>query len=124
MKHKITRKHEYTETSYDKSWIWFVENAHGGCHLHIRQHSAGETGLRHYGGIEYHSRTPFGHGPDDAPDHRECYFLKCPCWHDGSSIAAEDAVSVFDPERNQHEEMFGYAERFMLMQQDTTNDRT
>lgn len=46
-------------------------------------------GAEHWNaGLETHSRTPMN--GDTAPDHAECWLLKCPCWHDGTSLYAQE----------------------------------
>ena len=69
---------------YDYSLV----GAKGGMNLHITgPHNSG--GSDHWtAGLETHSRTPM-HG-DEAPSHDECWLLKCPCWHDGTSSYAEE----------------------------------
>lgn len=42
-----------------------------------------------FGGVESHSRD--GHG---VPDQENCWLLEGPCWHDGSSLYADE---VFIP---------------------------
>jgi len=37
-------------------------------------------------GLEEHRRAPNEHRRADPPSHDECHVLKCPCWHDGSSL--------------------------------------
>jgi len=70
---------------YDYSLI----GAKGGMNLHV-------TGPHHYdnsdhwsAGLETHSRTPL-YDDDAPPSHDECWLLKCPCWHDGTSSYAQD----------------------------------
>jgi len=61
----------------------------GGIHLHINdmgeEFAVKHVGQRYSAGIEIHSRTGSG-----APSHDECWLLKCPCWHDGSSLYAQE----------------------------------
>lgn len=39
-------------------------------------------------GLEFHSRTP--RGSECAPSHDVCHVLKAPCWHDGTSLGAQE----------------------------------
>jgi hypothetical protein len=62
--------------------------AKGGLNLHV-------SGPHHYdnmdnwsAGLETHSRTPL-YG-DTAPSHDLCWLLQCPCWHDGTSMYAQE----------------------------------
>ncbi len=57
-------------------------------HLHVSgpHHYAGDA---HWSaGLETHSRTPLY--ADEAPSHDYCWLLKCPCWHDGTTMYAEE----------------------------------
>jgi hypothetical protein len=40
-------------------------------------------------GIEQHSRTPLCE-ENKPPDHQRCWLTEGPCWHDGSSLYAEE----------------------------------
>lgn len=70
------------------AYSYEVVGAKGGVALNIS--SYGKEGDEHNGwsaGIEYHRRE----SPDgSAPDHDRCYLLNCPCWHDGSSLYAQE----------------------------------
>ena len=48
------------------------------------------TGQRYFGGLEVHCRQPPAYREGDEPDNSECWLLDGPCWHDGSSLAAEE----------------------------------
>lgn len=68
---------------------WELIGAKGGLHLHISgpHHYSGED---HWSaGLEYHGRGP-RHGDNAPPNHDECWLLHCPCWHDGTSLYAEE----------------------------------
>ncbi len=41
-------------------------------------------------GLEIHRRSPSEYQKDYAPSFDECHILKCPCWHDGTTLYAED----------------------------------
>jgi hypothetical protein len=72
------------------TWRYSYElvGARGGIHLHVD--GPHKYGGEHYSaGLELHSRTPLYR--DAAPDHEECWLLKCPCWHDGTSLHAQEA---------------------------------
>lgn len=75
--------------------------AKGGCHLHLTDYGkAGERSEfhqeRYSGGIEMHYRSARNSGrPDTPPDHDYCPLIKCPCWHDGSSLwVSENILNV------------------------------
>jgi hypothetical protein len=40
----------------------------------------------YYGGVEVHSPKPMYDFGDGKPHHENCWLLKAPCWHDGSSL--------------------------------------
>jgi len=70
---------------------WSTIGRHGALHLRITD--LGEkSDPRYSGGLEIHYRTPPEHMADDAPSHDDCWLLKCPCWHDGSSLYVRDVV--------------------------------
>ena len=63
---------------------------HGGMNLHI-------SGPHHYdsadhwsAGLETHYRQPPRYMCDQPPSQDECWLLKCPCWHDGTSLYAQE----------------------------------
>ena len=64
---------------------------HGGVRLHITKYGEmyKDTCGPYGGGIEFHYRTP-GKGDSKPPDHDQCWLIKCPCWHDGSSLWASE----------------------------------
>ena len=63
---------------------WSVRGATNGAHLSIRECEED----RFCGGIEYHRGTP--KVGDRAPDHDNCWLIRRPCWHDGSSLQVEE----------------------------------
>lgn len=68
---------------------WVCIGARGAIHLHISG-PHGFDGRENWStGLEMHSRTPPEYMQDDAP-HDDCWVLKCPCWHDGTSLYAEE----------------------------------
>lgn len=109
---------QYKMTERFGSWLheWTVECAHGIAHLHITEPpSDSDRDREALGGIEMHYRHPPKHREDDAPDHQKCSVMGCPCWHDGSTMAAERAVTRlvgagFVPD---HDAMFGEVSSFL-----------
>ena len=71
-------KHEYT-----------LVGAKGGVHLHISGPHKYDGQDHWSAGLEVHSRTPMN-GEDKPPSHDECWLLRCPCWHDGTSLYAQE----------------------------------
>ncbi len=92
--------------------IWSAVGAKGGIHLHITDHDAEHEqkyGVRYSGGVEEHRRSPPDYKRTDAPDHDECWLLKCPCWCDGSSLyATETALPFWLVEPHNHDRMFDW----------------
>ena len=89
--------------------IWALVGAHGGLHLHITDYGEKheeEYGYRYQGGIEVHWRHPPS-GANRPPDNDECWLLKCPCWHDGSSLqATETWIPIWLSCKDDHDHMF------------------
>ncbi len=41
-------------------------------------------------GLEIHRRAPADYQRNDPPSHDDCHVLKAPCWHDGTSLYAQE----------------------------------
>lgn len=41
-------------------------------------------------GLEFHHRSPPEYMRDLPPSHDKCHVLKAPCWHDGTSLYAQE----------------------------------
>lgn len=76
---------------------WWVRGPKGGAHIwaaatdeDFRQ----RFGEHFYGGIECHSPKPLYDydGYSSEPHHEECWLLKGPCWHDGSSLQFSETI--------------------------------
>lgn len=82
----------------------------GAVHFHIARHKEPGGGYFYSCGLEYHYRSPPPHMQDRPPSHDECSLLKCPCWHDGTSLYASE---IYEPMflRNDHEGIFRQLER-------------
>lgn len=52
-------------------------------------------GESYYGGIEMHSPKRLYDWGDGKPSHDECWLLKGPCWHDGSSLQFSEQIEPF-----------------------------
>ena len=95
--------------------IYICRGRHGAMHFHITD--LGEVHAKKYGhryssGLEAHHRTPPSYMDDRAPSHEECWVIGGPCWHDGTSLYAEESLLPFwlqDP--HDHERMFRLLER-------------
>jgi len=87
----LPRKYRYKlEVSLFGTWRYNYQliGARGGVNLHVSGPHIYNGTENWAAGIELHSRTPL-YG-ESAPSHDECWLLKCPCWHDGSSLYAQD----------------------------------
>lgn len=65
---------------------WELRSANGGVHFHVGI-------VEGYGpscGLEFHSVKPL-HG-ESAPDHIDCPVTGGRCWHDGTSLYAQDIL--------------------------------
>jgi hypothetical protein len=70
---------------------WIVEGQEGAINFWMKRMPAEvkDSPNDWYGGIEIHYRTP----PDymsGAPSHHDCPYTGSICWHDGSSLQAEN----------------------------------
>lgn len=78
---------------YDgKCWEHFfcILTSWGGVHLYISEYYDSDKKLEYFSGLESHYRVPPEYMKDMAPSHNECWLIKCPCWHDGTSLYAQE----------------------------------
>lgn len=117
-------KYEYTRLFGSPSHIWSAIGAKSGIHLWIRD--SGEKAnpdSRFYGGIEIHYRQPPDYMRDDPPSHDECWLLKCPCWHDGSSLqASEIYIPMWLANPHDHDGMFEIISRRLSKQEESSRN--
>ena len=79
------------------NWTYSFEliGARGGVHFHVSGPHNYDGGEHWSAGIEVHHRVPIN-SEDTPPSHDKCWLLKAPCWHDGSSLwAQEEFLPVF-----------------------------
>lgn len=71
-----------------------VIGAKGGMHLHITDFGDDNPYVseRYSGGLEVHYRSPPDYMTDRPPSHDVCWLLKCPCWHDGTSLYVSEVL--------------------------------
>lgn len=81
---------EYTTKGDAHGWTCIGKD--GALHLHIfRSEMEGWSGWQ--GGLEVHRRAPPSYrDADGKPDHADCWLLKGPCWHDGTSLYVSEVV--------------------------------
>lgn len=78
--------------------IWTATGNNGAVHVWAEPTAPLIThrwGDLYYGGIEIHSRKPLYDFGSQEPSHSDCWLLKCPCWHDGSSLQFSEQVEPF-----------------------------
>jgi len=83
---KYRNKYEFSVQFMSREHSWTVIGRHLAIQLHISELKDHKPS----GGIEYHYRQPPEHMKDDAPTQDQCWLLKAPCWHDGSSAQVTD----------------------------------
>lgn len=64
--------------------------ARGGVHLHVAGPHHYDGGEHWSAGLEFHGRAPLDCQAEQPPSHDVCWLLNCPCWHDGTSLYAEE----------------------------------
>jgi len=77
--------------------IWFVKGEYGAVHVWAQRHTDDiikQFGDRYFGGIECHSRVPMYEGQGS---HDDCWLLKGPCYHDGSSLQFSEQIEPYLP---------------------------
>lgn len=84
-------RYRYTAGLFVGTWrhMFIAIGAHGAVHFH--------TACHHYdnkdnwsSGLEFHWRVPPPGMQNQPPSHDQCEILKCPCWHDGTSLYADE----------------------------------
>ena len=105
MNDKYTCKYEYKRDIYDVPLhTWSVVGKPGGIHLHIRE--SGKPDHPYFGGLEVHYRQPPDYMKDKPPSQEHCWLLDAPCWHDGSSLQAEEIwIPLWRTMPNDHDRM-------------------
>lgn len=109
MPEKYRCKYNYEVVFDSPRHTWSVIGANAGLHLHITdgKRYAQSEDMRYSGGIEIHYRYPPEYMQDQPPSQDKCWLLKCPCWHDGSSLQASEIWIprwLMDP--HDHDRMF------------------
>jgi hypothetical protein len=90
MREKYTKKFTKTWSLDDWEYRWEILGAHGGAHLSIRPYKTSSGVVEHSAGLEMHYRRPPKYMGDCAPSYARCFLLEAPCWHDGTSMYAQD----------------------------------
>ena len=101
--HKYTWSKPFTTVRHQ----WELIGPNGGIHFHASGPHQGNWAC----GLEIHRSTPNG---TDAPSQMKCWLLNAPCWHDGTSLYAEETlwpmIEVY-LRTGEHETIFRFLER-------------
>jgi len=108
---KFRNEYTYTRRHGNPLHRWSTLTYAAGAHVWIsdlgEQHEEKYPGMRYTGGIEIHYRIPPDYMRDQPPTHDDCFLLKAPCWHDGSSLqASEFWIPRWLTMQNDHDAMF------------------
>ena len=105
MKHRC--KYEYTNQHGTQNHTWSVISGAAGLHLHIHGHKVPDREIAWHGGIEIHYRNPPSWSNGCAPTSDDCWLLKCPCWHDGSSLEVDERwIPLWKQDPHGHDFLF------------------
>lgn len=102
--HKYTWTKPYTCIKHD----WSLIGPDGGIHFHATEPY--QSGEEYTCGLEIHYAPKQG---DNAPSQIKCWLLNAPCWHDGTTLFAEETMwPKIRPclEAGNHEAIFRYLE--------------
>lgn len=77
-----------------KRHMWTLVGPNGAVHIWAEPApDAMSWGDKYFGGVEIHSPKRLYKSDWAAePLHAECWLLKCPCWHDGSSLYFSERI--------------------------------
>lgn len=89
MSMELERIQESHKTESGMRYIFAVKGELGGVHFWVEEYTRENGEVRRFGGVESHSKTPFSDSTP-GPDNDNCWLIGCPCWHDGSSLMAEE----------------------------------
>ena len=104
-RHKYTWERPFTSVRHD----WSFVTADGGLNFHVSL----TPGYGDTAGLEFHHTEAARYAPNDAPDHIDCPLTGGRCWHDGTSLYADEYVWPVVQERlraGDHESIFAILE--------------
>ena len=106
---KYLNTYEYDPAIERHTWV--VVGIQGAVHLWIEK-SVSRGLPKWFGGLEVHYAEKPSHCNDDLPDHEYCRLLCGPCWHDGSSLVAEEHwIPFWQDSPDDNERMFAQLRR-------------
>jgi hypothetical protein len=102
----LSRNYRFSYKIQLQFGIWshnyMLIGANGGLDLHF---SGPYIDGRLSGGLESHRRRPTVYDCDKPPSHDVCWLIKCPCWHEGTTLYAEEVyLPLF--KKKEHEKIF------------------
>lgn len=118
-------KYEYCNSFGYPSHRWIAIGPDFALDFHVCDHDSIADALERYiGGIEVHYRSPPVYMNDSAPSHDYCEILKCPCWHDWSSLQASDVwIPRWLSDPYNHDRMFEFLKEEMECRTETVREK-
>lgn len=95
---------EYIPPGVHGKHIWTCVGPEFALHFHVTDTGRVGDDRRYYGWLETHYRQAPDYMADKSPSHFDCWLLKGPCWHDGTSLYADEFLIPFwrqDPDNNE-----------------------
>jgi hypothetical protein len=89
---------------------WELVSERGGIHFHATINDKYGSSC----GLEIHYRNPPDYLCGHAPSQLNCWLLKCMCWHDGTTLYAEETLwPIFSAmlKKGDHESIFRFLEQ-------------
>ena len=85
-------RYHYEQRLWAGSWrcSYNIVGARGALSLNISGPHVYDGRENWSAGLETHWRAPPDYMRNDPPSQDECHILKCPCWHDGTSLYAQE----------------------------------
>jgi hypothetical protein len=81
-------KYEWTKPFNSVRHNWSLIGPKGAINFHVTiSEQFGDSA-----GLEIHRLSPAEYQRDDPPSHLDCWLLKAPCWHDGTSLYANETL--------------------------------
>ena len=115
MKTNIHRRYQYTLTRSFGTWQhrYLIECRYGATEFWVSEYDKDGVMAGHepQSGLESHFRQPPDYMAEHAPSHPECHALKAPCWHDGTSLYAQENLLPLWRERRSEMEVFDWLDR-------------
>ena len=108
---QFRNEYRYAPRFGNPEHIWTCIGSLGAMHFHatdLGEEYEARHGIRYSAGLEIHSRAPLS----DQPPNEKYWLIGGPCWHDGTSLYAQErVVPYWRQEPDNHERMFRFLER-------------